>query len=70
MNIKYDKEADALYIQFSENEVAFSESPTQNTVLDFDKDRILTGIEITYFISKHKNEVMKLLADIQEKLNA
>ena len=39
MNIQYDKEADALYIKFSENNIVESEEKENNIVLDYDSEK-------------------------------
>lgn len=46
MKIKYDKEADALYIMLSENKVAESEENKSGIIMDYDEKGDLVGIEV------------------------
>jgi len=46
MLIRYDKEVDVVYIQFSEKEVAESEEDKPGIVLDYDKEGNIVGIEV------------------------
>ena len=46
MNIKYDKEADAMYLKFSDAEVAESDEDTPGIIIDYDKDGKIVGIEL------------------------
>ncbi len=66
MKITYDKEADALYIKITDKKVVESEEISENFVLDFDEDKNVVGIEIIYFVAKHKKEVLSALKLIEE----
>jgi uncharacterized protein YuzE len=46
MKMRYDKENDVLYIQFSENVVAESDSEKHGIILDFDAKQNIVGIEV------------------------
>ena len=46
MKIEYDKEADALYIEFATGEFAKNKKIDNNTIIDLDKDDNILGIEI------------------------
>ena len=46
MKITFDKEADALYIEFSEGEFAKNKKIDDSTIIDFDKEGNILGIEI------------------------
>jgi len=46
MNIKFDKEADAIYLRFSDAETAESDEDKPGIVIDYDKDGNLVGIEV------------------------
>ena len=46
MKIEYDKEADALYIEFGSGEFAKNKKIDSNTIIDLDKDNNILGIEI------------------------
>jgi uncharacterized protein YuzE len=46
MVIKYDKEADALYIKLSEGKVAESDEEKPGIILDYDNEGNVVGIEV------------------------
>ncbi|MDO8928952.1 MAG: DUF2283 domain-containing protein [Bacteroidota bacterium] len=46
MLIKYDKEVDVVYIQFSENKVSESDEDKPGIILDYDDNGNIVGIEI------------------------
>jgi uncharacterized protein YuzE len=46
MKIEFDKEADAIYIEFNSGEFATNKKIDDNTILDLDKDDKILGIEI------------------------
>jgi len=46
MLIKYDKEVDVVYIQFSENKVVESDQDKPGIILDYDADGNIVGIEV------------------------
>ena len=46
MLIKYDKEVDVVYIQFSEKPVAESDEGKPGIILDYDNDGNIVGIEV------------------------
>jgi len=46
MEIKYDKEADAMYIEFRKGEFAKNKKIDDFTIIDFDKEGNMLGIEI------------------------
>lgn len=46
MEITFDKEADAIYVEFSNGEFAFNKKIDEFTIVDFDKDGKILGIEI------------------------
>ena len=46
MLIKYDKEVDIVYIQFSEKKVSESDEDKPGIILDYDDDGNIVGIEI------------------------
>ena len=46
MEINYDKEADALYIEFSKGKFARNKKVDDFTIIDFDKDSKVLVIEI------------------------
>lgn len=46
MKIKYNKEADAMYLRFSDAEVAESDEDKPGIIIDYDKDGKIVGIEL------------------------
>ena len=46
MVIKYDKESDIIYIQFSENKVFESEEDKPGIILDYGENGEIVGIEV------------------------
>jgi len=52
MNITYDKEADALYIQLKESPVSESLEVADGVIIDLDVDKKIIGIEIIYVSSR------------------
>ena len=46
MKIRYDKDADAIYIKFRDGEYEVSKEVDEDVILDFDKKDKLIGIEI------------------------
>jgi len=46
MEIRYDKEADAIYIQFAEGKFAKNKVVDDSTIVDLDKDGNILGIEL------------------------
>jgi uncharacterized protein YuzE len=46
MLIKYDKEVDVVYIQFSEKQVAESDEDKPGIILDYDAECNIVGIEV------------------------
>ncbi len=46
MKLRYDKEVDILYIQFSDHPVAESDSDKPGIILDYDSSKNIVGIEV------------------------
>ncbi len=46
MVIKYDKESDVIYIQFSDNKVTESDEDKPGVILDYGEDGEIVGIEV------------------------
>ncbi len=58
MKISYDEEADALYIKLKEGEVVKTKEVDKNTMLDYDRQGNLLGIELL-FIKERMPQVLK-----------
>ena len=46
MEIKFDKEANALYIKLTDKRIAYTEEVKPNIIVDFSEDNEPVGIEI------------------------
>jgi len=57
MKIKYDPQADAMYIRFSEIEIEHSDEVEAGIILDYDVDDRLVAIEI---LDLHKRVALPL----------
>ena len=66
MNINYDKEADALYIKLTNNQINQSKEIADNIVVDFDEHNNVVGVEVLYFVSKHKQEFFPVFKQVEE----
>mgnify|MGYP001563850250 CR=1 FL=1 len=64
MKITYDKEADAMYIEFSSEKFASDKKLDNNTIIDLDKNGNIIGIEL---LSVSKRLPKDFLSDISVK---
>ena len=48
MKIKYDPDADAMYITLRKDKVAKTKEIDENTILDFNKKKQVIGVEILF----------------------
>lgn len=64
MKITFDKEANALYIEFSDGEFASNKKIDDSTIIDLDKDGNLLGIEL---LDVSKRIPSDFLSDISVK---
>lgn len=64
MKITFDKEADAVYIEFSNGEFSSNKKIDDNTIIDLDKDENILGIEI---LNASKRITKDFLSDITVK---
>lgn len=58
MRITYDAEADAMYIRFREAEVDHTQEIDENTIIDFDKDGQVIGVEVL-FVRERNPDLLK-----------
>ena len=61
MNLRYDPEADAMYIRLSDKEIATTRKIDDNVILDYDKKGVLVGIELLFV----KERMPHLLREIK-----
>ena len=64
MNITFDKEADALYIEFSKGEFGSNKKIDDDTIIDLDKKGNILGIEM---LSVSKRISKEALSEINFK---
>ena len=48
MKIRYDKDADAMYIKFREEKVDHTKEIDENTIADFNKKGQVIGVEVLF----------------------
>jgi uncharacterized protein YuzE len=60
MKIKYDPDADAMYIKLKDAKVHHTKEIDDNTILDFDEKGQLIGVEIL-FIKERNPQILKEL---------
>lgn len=58
MKIEFDKEADALYIEFYDKEFSKNEKVNESTILDMDEDGNVIGIELLDVSNKLPKEAL------------
>ena len=64
MEITFDKEADAIYIEFSSEELAENKKIDDETIIDLDKNGQIIGIEL---LNVSKRLSKKALSDVSFK---
>lgn len=64
MEIRYDKEADAIYIKFKDGEFGSNKVIDRETIIDLDKKGDILGIEI---LSVSKRIPLESLSEISVK---
>jgi len=69
MIISYDHVADALYIKFSDGEIADSEEISEGVIIDYDRNGRVIGVEILNF-SKRKIDLNRLIMMKEEEIIA
>ncbi|MHA1581940.1 MAG: DUF2283 domain-containing protein [Candidatus Baldrarchaeia archaeon] len=67
--MSYDHVADALYIKFSDGEVADSEEISEGVIIDYDQNGRVIGVEILNF-SKRKIGLNRLIMMKEEEIIA
>ncbi|MFC1769360.1 DUF2283 domain-containing protein [Nanoarchaeota archaeon] len=55
MKIRYDSDADAMYIQMLDEEVVKTKQVDDNTIIDFNKDGKVIGVEILFLKERNPN---------------
>ncbi|MEX0609590.1 MAG: DUF2283 domain-containing protein [Balneolaceae bacterium] len=55
MNIKFDKEADAIYLKFSDAEIMESDQDKPGVIIDYDANGNVVGIELLDASTKIQN---------------
>lgn len=60
MKIKYDPEADAMYIRLKESKVHHTKEVDENTLIDFDSTGQVIGVEILFVRERNPNLLKEL----------
>ena len=60
MKIRYDKDADAMYIKLKEDEIVNTKEIDRNTIIDLNKKGEIIGIEIL-FVKERNPKLLKEL---------
>lgn len=68
MKITYDKEADALYIKVTDKNIVESEEIAENIVIDFDAENNIVGLEVVYFVAKHKKDFFPVFKKVEQSV--
>ena len=55
MRIRYDSDADAMYITLRDDEVDYTKEIDKNTILDFNKKGEVVGVEILFVKERNPN---------------
>ena len=63
MKIRYDPDADAMYIRLTDEEIDKTRKIDDNTILDYDKNGQLVGIEILFV----KERIPEFLEEVKMK---
>ena len=66
MKIRYDPDADAMYIRLTDEEIDKTRKIDDNTILDYDKNGQLVGIEIL-FVKERIPEFLEEVKDMKHK---
>lgn len=68
MNIVYDKDVDALYIKLTDKKISTTEEVADNITVDLDAENKVVGIEILYFIQKHKQDFFPVFKQVEQSV--
>ncbi len=60
MKIRYDPDADALYIKLRDDEVDHTQEIDENTIVDFNKDGHVIGMEILFVRERNPHILSEL----------
>lgn len=66
MTFNYDQDADALYIKLSDQAVVDSSEVEPHVVVDYDENDQVVGVEILYFVQKHRSELFPAFKAIEQ----
>jgi len=66
MKITYDKEVDALYIKLTDKKIISTEEIDESINVDLDDENKIVGIEVLYFIQKHKQDFFPVFKQVEQ----
>ena len=61
MKLRYDPEADALYILFKEVDIHATKELDQHTIVDYDAQGDVIGVELL-FVKEHNPEILEKIS--------
>ena len=65
MKITYDPDADAMYIRFKDGPSDHTKEMDENTIIDFDKDGKVIGVELLFVRARNPNLLKLQTENIQ-----
>ncbi len=68
MKITYDKEVDALYIKLTDKKIVSTEEIAESINVDLDDGNKIVGIEVLYFIQKHKQDFFPVFKQVEQSV--
>ena len=68
MKITYDKEVDALYIKLTDKKIISTEEIDESINVDLDDENKIVGIEVLYFIQKHKQDFFPVFKQVEQSV--
>ncbi len=68
MKITYDKEVDALYIKLTDKKIIKTEEIEDNINVDIDNENKIVGIEVLYFVQKHKQDFFPVFKQVEQSV--
>ncbi|KHO54339.1 MAG: hypothetical protein QT10_C0017G0034 [archaeon GW2011_AR19] len=63
MKISYDSEADAIYIKLRDEEIAETKKVDDYTILDYNEEGHLVGIELLFISEQNPNLLKEFLVE-------
>ncbi len=68
MKITFDKDADALYFKLTDKNITETEEIEENIIVDYDTDKNIVGIEVLYFVEKHRKDFVSVFKQVVQSV--